>query len=778
MMLSIALTELQTQHDSVRDLIQETFEKCKKILEKCRDHALIELQKLHSERKLKIMDLFQNMENTLGKIDNTNRSTNHVLEQQAMEKFLRILFINLLNATPKCDINCSLTFDTKLEKFEEVAQEVFGKFLTESTPPLSTKQSMIPPIMVNSRVDDMNRSNNSQDQMASSVTASSPISLPTSMQSSFYDDFSILSNDFMMSNALAPDSPPPGNYHYHQLQQQISTSSSHSCVNGYNTISSTGANAGNNLNNLLSGSASDLNGAINRAMNETINGAINISSQLKTGLMGSQGTNGLPSTAFTNGLNNALNNPINDDIAGDLSKSLGDVLNGGSGNCSVVYNNILEYYLSRVTSLTENTPDALNDGFVGSTAVTANQSAVPASNSQHQSITSADLLSGDQCAFMNLQALAKLVLNNNDFQTDMTSKQLLSSGPSPIGTDCLLSDYRSPAAPSPSLTALPSPLSGGSVDQTNIISSLHATPPLSPHNTINILTGRNKATPMQVRCKFGVLGTSKEQFHSPHGFCLGINEEIIVADTNNHCIKMFDKCGNLSFCFGVQGREKGQLWYPRKVAVIHNNGKIVVSDCGSERSRIQIFSKKGNFMRLIATGYINTVAGLVVTSGGYIVAVDRIQPTVFFISEDGELMRWFDCSEYMLEASDIAIRDNDFYVCDFKGHCVAVFHEDGTFQYRIGDKNVTCFPRGIDISSDEDILIGDSHGRHFHVACYSRDGVLQSEFECPDVKLPICCGLKITSEGYVVTLAISSHHVLVLNTLYVQRNSNKQQQQQ
>lgn len=31
-----------------------------------------------------------------------------------------------------------------------------------------------------------------------------------------------------------------------------------------------------------------------------------------------------------------------------------------------------------------------------------------------------------------------------------------------------------------------------------------------------------------------------------------------------------------------------------------------------------------------------------------------------------------------------------------------------------------------------------------------------------------CCGLKITSEGFVVTLAKNNHHVLVLNTLYIQ----------
>ena len=66
---------------------------------------------------------------------------------------------------------------------------------------------------------------------------------------------------------------------------------------------------------------------------------------------------------------------------------------------------------------------------------------------------------------------------------------------------------------------------------------------------------------------------------------------------------------------------------------------------------------------------------------------------------------------------------------------------------------------------------------------FSNDGTLLGEFECPHVKVLIhsailnlllfliqvsrCCGLKITSEGYVVTLAKNNHHVLVLNTLYI-----------
>ena len=84
-----------------------------------------------------------------------------------------------------------------------------------------------------------------------------------------------------------------------------------------------------------------------------------------------------------------------------------------------------------------------------------------------------------------------------------------------------------------------------------------------------------------------------------------------------------------------------------------------------------------------------------------------------------------------------------------------------------------------------DILIGDSHGNKFHVVVFANDGSLLGEFECPHVKVGVgscfvylisypfvrqvsrCCGLKITSEGYVVTLAKNNHHVLVLNTLYI-----------
>ena len=41
-------------------------------------------------------------------------------------------------------------------------------------------------------------------------------------------------------------------------------------------------------------------------------------------------------------------------------------------------------------------------------------------------------------------------------------------------------------------------------------------------------------------------------------------------------------------------------------------------------------------------------------------------PPFSVLLENGELIKWFDCSDYMREPSDIAINGKEYFVCDFK----------------------------------------------------------------------------------------------------------------
>lgn len=180
---------------------------------------------------------------------------------------------------------------------------------------------------------------------------------------------------------------------------------------------------------------------------------------------------------------------------------------------------------------------------------------------------------------------------------------------------------------------------------------------------------------------------------------------------------------------------------------------------------MQIFSKSGLFLSRIIIKYIDIVAGLVVTPEGHIVAVDSVSARLFIIHESGELLRSFQCGKHMQEPSDIAIHQGCYYICDFKGHCVVVFNSEGEFVRKIGDCCITNYPNGIDIDNEGRVLASDSHGNKFHIVVFDQKGELLGEFECPYAKVSRCCGLKITKEGFIVTLAKNNHHVLVLDAL-------------
>ena len=303
------------------------------------------------------------------------------------------------------------------------------------------------------------------------------------------------------------------------------------------------------------------------------------------------------------------------------------------------------------------------------------------------------------------------------------------------------------------------PVGSGRLSNTSLNSSTSSD---SSNSSMHAQTKR-----LEEQLTFGKAGSTTGHFSKPHGFCLNNDNDIVVADTNNHRIQVFTKSGELKHQFGRAGRETGQLNNPRKVAVMRDD-TYVVCDVGDGGSRMQLFDKSGRFLKQIAIKYIDIVAGLVVNRHDEIVIVDSVSPTVFRIdAATGSVLAWFDCSSHMREPSDLALHGDNYFVCDFKGHCVCVFDARGRFLRRIGGENVTNFPNGIDVSDQGDVLVGDSHGNLFHVVVFDLDGRQLAEYIFDKFKVSRCCGLKITREGLLVTLAKNNNHVITLKTLFI-----------
>jgi len=751
------LSDLDEQREQSKSLIEDTFHSYRQVLEKRKDDLLRELKEKHASKRQDILDINDNIRTSIEQLNEVIRFVERVLRNGngSEVSLLRNLIVNqfnfLVNNIPLTEsIDVNLKFQSDEKRFEKAIHETFGRFLTQKEIRTNYFNTLTSSSSQNENLMLSGKLNNEQarlQQIQKQLEQQQQQNLIKSTFAANLDQewlLNMVNNQYSKLNGYshfeAPSdlqqSPPTDEWLKQEQRKLMRTSVSPES----SSSSSSNAWFKSNSNNYL---------------NLPKPPPVRPTTPL-----------GIDTTNLMLNNNNSTNNTIQQhqlflQQQQQLSNSRCQTPAAQQQqNPQMMFNQTKHSQLHNdIVAVT----NALNI----STNLHQIQNICLPNNANHLVVNGLD----EYMPFSNSTSMAQ---NFNQLSKLITNQQQLTHGPAGDMLNMNLVNELN----------LANSLQNGVKPPVDAISNASQSPTLAPigtsgsSSTVNQFTGNGNLNPpvrqtgkmknMTIRVKFGQLGAGRTQFNSPHGFSLGVDEEIIVADTNNHRIQIFDKNGEFKYCFGSPGRDEGQLWYPRKVIVMRDSGKFVVCDRGCERSRMQIFNRNGHFIKKIAIRYIDIVAGLAVTQQGEIVAVDSVSPTVFRLTEAGELIKWFDCSDHMREPSDIAVSGNEYYVCDFKGHCVAVFSEDGNFIRRIGGENITNFPNGIEVSDEGDVLVGDSHGNRFHVAVFSRSGDLLSEFECPYVKVSRCCGLKITSEGHVVTLAKNNHHVLVLNTLYVQ----------
>ncbi|CAB3403511.1 unnamed protein product [Caenorhabditis bovis] len=295
-------------------------------------------------------------------------------------------------------------------------------------------------------------------------------------------------------------------------------------------------------------------------------------------------------------------------------------------------------------------------------------------------------------------------------------------------------------------------------------------PPPAPVVSQQSLSQRSNE--LKVHSVFGTSqqGSSLRELHCPSGFCLSENDDILIADTNNHRVVF---CGPPHpWKIGRPGTDDGQLCFPRKVIALRGDSpRYVVLDKGGDgKTRAQVFEARGEFVKrlnmvtLLPRGGIEVSAAtatpngglLLVDTSGYVYSIDVDTPRITFC---------FDTSDQLGEASDVAMSDTHIYITDFKHHCVQVFTADGTFVRKMGEPSQTPYPIGIDVAKSGEILVADTHGNHLHVVVFNSDGVHQHSFTHNEFRLSRCVGLRIAKSGHIVTLCKHNHTLFVFKPL-------------
>ena len=144
-----------------------------------------------------------------------------------------------------------------------------------------------------------------------------------------------------------------------------------------------------------------------------------------------------------------------------------------------------------------------------------------------------------------------------------------------------------------------------------------------------------------------VIGSSGEkpwQLKGARGIAVDKENRIIVCDSNNFRVQVFDSSGVFLFSFGKKGEGKGEFQGGPLSVAVNKDGKIYV--CDSSRSSVLMFDSKGEYLGVLKppegvsqpAGRLNHV---VVDAEGRVYVDDCENRVIYLFSSSAEYLSHF-----------------------------------------------------------------------------------------------------------------------------------------
>ena len=192
---------------------------------------------------------------------------------------------------------------------------------------------------------------------------------------------------------------------------------------------------------------------------------------------------------------------------------------------------------------------------------------------------------------------------------------------------------------------------------------------------------------------FGKEGSGGGEFSMP--WDAAIDEEngyIIVTDSNNHRVQVFDSGGGFMFKFGTEGIDNGQFRSPRGVART-SNGYIVVADFNNHR--VQVFNDDGRFIRKFGNhddgrpDTLNHPCGVECLKGGLVIVSEQDTHRIQLFDISGTPVRQFGSQgfakgQFIYPHHVCVTQRGRIVVADCVNDRVQVFDIEGSYLFDFG----------------------------------------------------------------------------------------------
>ncbi len=221
--------------------------------------------------------------------------------------------------------------------------------------------------------------------------------------------------------------------------------------------------------------------------------------------------------------------------------------------------------------------------------------------------------------------------------------------------------------------------------------------------------------------KFG-RGNGPGFLNSPVGLAVDLQENIFVADTENHLIQKYDKNGKYLQNWGGEGSENGKFSWPYGIAV-DQNGDIYVSDNGN--CRIQKYDSKLGEWKEFGKAIVSPW-GIALTLDAIFVADNFKSRILKFFKNGQQDIAWGsngEIKENMLDPRGLDIdKEGNIYVADKSADCVLKFSSEGIFLNRFANQSS---PGSVTLDDEGHIYVSSTENR---ILKFDKNGMLQAEF--------------------------------------------------
>ena len=230
----------------------------------------------------------------------------------------------------------------------------------------------------------------------------------------------------------------------------------------------------------------------------------------------------------------------------------------------------------------------------------------------------------------------------------------------------------------------------------------------------------------------GKRGSGEGMLNNPMGVAVTAEDEIVVADSQNHRVQVFNSNGTFLRSFGHKGENAGEFSYPVGVA-IDKDRKILVSE--NDNHRVQILSWKGRHLGSFGgKGSLDSQLlnpwGLSLDSNGNVIVADSGNKLIKIFTPDGKFVMKIGGQGSFSFPIHCVQGGEYFLVSDSLEHCIKVFNRDGHFQYKFGKQGEGDgefnYPRFLSVTQSKHLFVCDE-GNH-RIQVFELDGKFVGKF--------------------------------------------------